>query len=98
MELMCEAEIQSLVALVRSGGKVVLLLLSRPCIPFLFPVRIDTNIKELRTDEDKDIVHTNTNEYSVAAAVERLVVVSVDLEHISTCISAGDYHDIRSKQ
>lgn len=96
--LVREAEVQSLVSLVRSSGKVVLLLLRRHCIPFLFSVRVDTDVKELCTNEDKDVVYTNTDQHSVAAAVERLVVISVDLEHISIFIFVMSYHDLRSKQ
>ena len=79
---MCKAEVQSLVSLVRGGSKIVLLLLRRHCVPGLFSLRIHTHVEELRADKDKDIVHADTDEHPVAAAVERLVVVTVDLGYV----------------
>lgn len=83
---MSKPKVKSLVALVCGSGKIVFSFLLRHCVPLLISVRIHPHIEELRTDEDKDVVHTNGNKDPVSTAVERFIIVPVDLLPVSLAL------------
>lgn len=91
----CEAEVQTLVTLVRRCCEVVLFFLRRHCIPLLISICVDANVEELRTNKHKYVVDTDANEYTVASAVQRLVVSTIDLYLVSLCFQERGCDDLR---
>lgn len=78
---MGESEIQSLITLVRGCGKIMLLLLLRHRIPFLIPLLVNVHIKQLCSHKHEDVVHCNANQYAITAAVQRLIVIVINLQN-----------------
>lgn len=76
---MSEPEVQPLVALVGRGSKVMLLLFLRHGVPFLFPIGIHTNVENLRANKHEHVIDADTNEDAIAAAIQRLVFIAIDL-------------------
>lgn len=62
----------------------MLLLLLAHSVPDLVSLRIDANVEDLCTNEDKNVVNTDADEDAVSTAIERLIIVAVDLH----CVSA----------
>lgn len=76
---MGEAEIQSLNSLISRGREVVLLLLLRHRVPDLASLSVDADVKQLCANEDEDVVHAYSYQYTIAAAVQWLIIGAVDL-------------------
>lgn len=91
--LACKAEIQTLVALIRSRLQVVLLLLLRHGIPYLRSLLVEVDVEELGTYEEHKVVHAYADQDFVSRSVEGFVVVTVNLIFVSAWLLVADRGD-----
>lgn len=86
-ELMRETEVQSFVSLVGGSGKVVLLLFRAHSVPGCFSLLIHTQVEKLGADEKADVVTSYSDKNLVAATIERLVIIAIDLCFLDVAVT-----------
>lgn len=62
----------------------MLLLILRHRFPHVIALPVDTEIEQLRANEDENIVNTDANEDSISATIEWLVVIPIYLRKHQT--------------
>ena len=76
---MRKPKIQPLIPLILRRGQIVLLLLITHVLPDLIPIRIPLHIVVFNANNYHDIIRQDAQQDLVAPAIQRLVVVAVDV-------------------
>lgn len=76
---MCESEVQTLIALIRRGLQVRLLVLLRHTAPNALSLLIDHHVENFGSNKQRKVIGADSNQNLVASPVKRLIVLAVDV-------------------